>query len=198
MFLEKTGISTHAIPGLRAEPAGSRVASHCSSHAWAAGNGRRGGRPPGGTGAGLTYTVHQPHAAPDSGAPARLAGTLHGAGRRLPLRFTSLPSYAAALLPDAVCGYNRYGATTVACSESELSRRPSFQPSPQLPNIRTPWPPSRRPDLQAAAVACGQACMLWQCGKAKATCTAPRKKGLRHSPMTSRAFSSLELDFGLL
>lgn len=67
----------------------------------------RGGRPPGGTAAGLTYTVHQPHAAPEprpGRREAEIPGTLRGARCRWPLPFTSLPSYAAALLPDVVCG----------------------------------------------------------------------------------------------
>ena len=89
--------------------------------------------------------------------PARPPGG--NARRRWPLPFTSLPSYAAALLPDAVA------STVRRCGESELSRRPSFQPSPQLPNSLT----AESPAWPVGRVA-GQTCSrgLWA-GKALAT-----------------------------
>jgi hypothetical protein len=169
MFLEKTGISTHAIHGLRTGPAGSRVASHCLSHMHglvAAMAGARG--PPAGR-HGRRAHVHGTPTARRSGAPARPAGSpdsRNAARRAVPL--------AAAIHESAVvrgrtvtrCGL-RLGTALQPSPQSELSRRPSFQPSLQLPNTRTVLPPSRRPDLQPWPVG-------WQRSKAKATCTARR------------------------
>lgn len=57
-----------------------------------------------------------------------------------------------------ICGYGQYSAcacgATIERTESGLSRRPSFQPSPRLPNTRTACV-STTESLPARPAACG-------------------------------------------